>query len=169
MSQHTIVFVRHAKSEDTAPGSDEKRPLSDAGRDQAKKLGAQLKDYIENVDTVFVSPAFRASQTWEEMAAGAGVDPHARHVRTDEVLYTGDAMQILEAVRLESSGYTSLVIGHEPTISAAVRLTIREDEADKIARGMATATAAIVTWDRNWKEWHSHVANLADVVHVQNA
>ena len=164
MSQHTIVFVRHAKAEAGEAGSDDTRALTGPGRDQAKTLGRDLREYIEAVDTVFVSPAMRASQTWEAMAEGAGIDPKAPHVRTDEVLYTGNAQQIWEAVRLESDGYTSIVVGHEPTLSAAVELVVKEGEADAISAGMPTASAAVVTWGRNWKEWHSHVADFKELV-----
>ena len=168
MSKHTVVFIRHAKSETTGSGSDEKRALTGPGRDQAKKLGAELSEYIQEADTIFLSPAMRARQTWDEMAEGAGVDANAPRVRVDDVIYTGNAKQILEAVRLESSGYTSIVIGHEPTISAVVKLVVKDDGADKVAKGMATGSAAIVTWSRNWKEWHAHVATLADFIRVSH-
>lgn len=167
MTAHNIILVRHAKAESTAAGTDDKRPLSDPGLVQAEKLGKELAEQIRKVDTVFVSPAVRAQQTWGAMAKGAGLDEDdLPRVRVDEVLYKGTPMQILQAVRLESTGYSSLVIGHEPTISATAVLFVKEGEADQIDRGMPTGSAVTVEWSRNWKEWHSHVAKITDFVHV---
>lgn len=162
-----MIMTRHAKAESTAPGTDDMRPLSDPGLEQAEELGKKLAEKIRQVDTVFVSPALRAEQTWGAMAKGAGLtEENMPRVRKDQVLYTGSPMQILQAVRLESAGYSSLVIGHEPTISATAVLMVREGQASEIEHGMPTGSAVILEWSRNWKEWHSHVATIADFVHV---
>lgn len=168
MSQHTVVVVRHAKSESLSGGSDETRELTDAGRAQARELGKKLGELLREADTVFVSQAARANQTWEQMAEGAGVDADKVRVRTDKVIYSGDAMQIWEAVRLESTGFTSVVIGHEPTISEVANLLLKEDVDSPVAAGMPTGSAVVVEWGKNWKEWHSHCADLADFVHVDH-
>ena len=167
MTTHTVILTRHAKAASTAPGTDDKRPLSDLGVAQAKELGVKLSDKIKEVDTVFVSPALRAQQTWDAMAEGAGLaQADMPRVRVDQVLYSGSPEQILQAVRLESTGYSSLVIGHEPTISATAVLMVREGEASEVQWGMPTGSAVILEWSRNWKEWHSHVATITDLVHV---
>lgn len=167
MTTHTVIITRHAKAASTAPGTDDKRPLADSGLAQAEALGKKLAALMVKVDTVFVSPALRAQQTWQAMARGAELkEDDMPHIRDAEVLYKGTPMQILEEVRLGSKGYSSLVIGHEPTISATAMLMVREGEATEIENGMPTGSAVILEWSRNWKEWHSHVATIADFVHV---
>ena len=90
MSTHTVIMTRHAKAKSTAPGTDDMRPLSDAGLEQAKELGEKLADKIREVDTVFVSPALRAEQTWGAMAEGAGLaEGDMPRVRKPDVLYSG--------------------------------------------------------------------------------
>lgn len=168
MSQHTVVIVRHAKASPDGPSGDASRELNDAGLAQAKALGAKLKDIISKADTVFVSGAARADQTWDAMAQGAGIDPSSVHIRTAPVIYSGASTAIWQAVRLESSGYTSVLIGHEPTVSEVANLLLKEDVTSPVAHGMPTGSAVVVEWGKNWKEWHSHCADLADFVHVDH-
>ncbi len=167
MSEHTLVIVRHAKAQQGVAGPDADRELTDPGLVQAEELGKQLSAVLANVDTVFVSQAARAKQTWEAMAKGAGVSKDVR-VRTEPVIYSGDPMAIWEAVRLGSTGMTSVLIGHEPTISEVVALLLKQDAKNPVASGMPTGSAVTVTWSRNWKEWHSHCATLGDYVHVSH-
>ncbi len=168
MSKHTLVIVRHAKAQQGGAPSDQTRQLSNAGLVQAQKLGAELAETLAHVNTVFVSQALRAQQTWEAMAAGAGIDPSSVRVRTDEVIYSGDPEAIWEDVRLGSGGYTSLLIGHEPTISEVANLVLKEGVDNPVADGMPTGSAVILDWGKNWKEWHAHCADLADYVHVSH-
>lgn len=169
MSTHQLIIVRHCKASHNSPGTDEKRPLTEAGKAQAAELGRQLKERIQALDTVFVSPALRAQQTWEGMASGAGVsDASKPRVKTVEVIYDGSPMQILEAVRLGSTGYASMVVGHEPTVSSLVTLVAKDGEAEQVGWGMSTGSAAIVEASKDWHEWHQHVASLVDVVRVSS-
>ncbi len=168
MSNHTLVIVRHAKAQQTAAPGDQARQVSNAGLVQAQKLGEQLADTLAHLNTVFVSQAVRAQQTWEAIAAGAGIDPSSVRVRTDEVIYAGKPTAIWESIRLGSQGYTSLVIGHEPTISEVANLLLKEDVESPVANGMPTGSAVILDWGRNWKEWHAHCADLQGFVHVSH-
>ena len=169
MSTHRVVIVRHAKAVSYSPGTDAKRPLADSGRAQAQELGRKLSAVIKSADTVFVSPALRAQETWQNMAKGAGLTEETMpEVITDEVIYSGSSMQMMEALRMGSNGTTSILVGHEPTVSSLAVLLTKEGQASEVEMGMPTGSAAIVEWDRDWKEWHSHCAILADFVHVRH-
>lgn len=169
MSMHKVILVRHAKAAATSPGTDEKRPLSAAGREQARALGAKLRSEIHQLDEVFVSPALRAQQTWEEMAQGAGLPEGVPpHVHTEDIIYDGSSPQILDLVRGKSKGYASMVVGHEPTISSTAVLAVVEGEAGEVEWGMSTGSAAIVEYDGDWGKWKDHVATLATFVHVSH-
>ncbi len=167
MSKHTLVLVRHCKASMSSSGSDIDRPLSGDGVEQAEELGRQLKDIVRSLSVVLVSPALRARQTWDGIARGAGLTEGAMPlVKVEDKIYEGGAMAIVEVARLGSTGYTSMVVGHEPTISSAVSLVVKDGEDAKVAFGMSTGTAAVVVADKNWHEWHSHVGTLVDLVHV---
>ncbi len=167
MSKHTLVLVRHCKASMSSAGSDMQRPLSTAGQAQAEELGRQMKDMVRSLSVVLVSPALRARQTWDGIARGAGLTEGSMPlVKVEDKIYEGGAMQIMEVARLGSTGYTSMVIGHEPTISSAVSLIVKDGEDAKVAHGMSTGSAAVVVADKNWHEWHSHVGTMVDLVHV---
>ena len=169
MSTHRVVIVRHAKAVSYSPGTDDKRPLADSGRTQAQELGRRLAKVIQAADNVFVSPALRAQETWQNLAKGAGLTEETMPtVQTDEVIYSGSPMEMMEAVRMGSNGTTSILVGHEPTVSSLAVLLTKEGQASEVEMGMPTGSAAVVEWERDWKEWHSHCAILADFVHVRH-
>ncbi|MGH9027026.1 MAG: SixA phosphatase family protein [Acidimicrobiia bacterium] len=64
----TLFVVRHARAgrRDEWDGADEDRPLSKAGRRQAKKLSARLKD--EPITRIVSSPYVRCVQSVEPLA-----------------------------------------------------------------------------------------------------
>lgn len=119
-----IVFlVRHAHAiEERRDLPDGARPLSAAGREQARELGRRLRWHDCTPTAVWTSPLTRAVMT-AELVSGAlewtgpidslpALAPDGR---------TGDVMTALTAIDPAS---TVLVFGHEPSISAlGARLT----------------------------------------------
>jgi phosphohistidine phosphatase len=101
-----LVIVRHAEA---APGQpDELRPLTPAGREQARRLGDELR--AESVDAVVSSPLLRARET----AAALGLG----QPEVDERLAPGagpDDMRAAAAGR----GATVVVVGHQPDCGRA--------------------------------------------------
>ncbi len=169
MSQHTVIIVRHAKAQNYSPGTDDKRELSDAGKVQARQLGAALKGYLGSLDDAFISTAVRAQQTWLELASGANLDTGAVRVHVESVIYSGSPTQIWDSAKFQSSGRTSIIVGHEPTISEVANLLLKQSVDTPGPYGMSTGSAVIVEWDRNWNEWHAHCADLAGFERVEPA
>src|SRR5271169_4405638 len=61
-----LMLLRHAKTERDAPsGRDQDRRLDDRGRNDAAENGGFIASHPPSPDTVLVSPATRAHQTWE--------------------------------------------------------------------------------------------------------
>ena len=83
-----LVIIRHAEA---APGSpDELRPLTPAGREQARLLGLQLREQGIQPDAVVSSPLLRALETAAALAGLLGLgDPEV-----DERLAPGAAPPI---------------------------------------------------------------------------
>ena len=157
MSAHTLTVIRHSQAGNAA--SDRDRPLTDRGREDARRLGAALSEVLRSVDTAFVSPAVRAQQTWANLLEGAGVDPAAIEVRTEEVIYSSGDTQIWDEVRFGARGRGTVVVGHEPTISGLADLIAKDRDPD-ISWGMPTSGAVVLEFGRDWKEWHHHCAKI---------
>jgi phosphohistidine phosphatase SixA len=112
-----LFLVRHAEA---APGEpDELRPLTPAGRNVARDLGARLAS--ERPDAVVSSPLLRARETAEQIARAAGLTPEA-----DERLAPGASAEDLQAA-IAGRGERVIAVGHQPDCSAIVlALTGRE-------------------------------------------
>lgn len=137
---------------------------------QAVELGRQMKDVLAALDVALISPAVRAQQTWEGMARGAGLtDATMPEVKTEGQIYSGSSTAILETVRMGATGYNAIVVGHEPTISDAVSLVVEIGGDSSVNSGMSTGSAAVVEADKDWHEWHSHLAKVVDFVRVPHS
>jgi phosphohistidine phosphatase len=98
-----LLIVRHAEA---APGTpDELRSLTPAGRQQARDLGARLRDEGLVPDAVLSSPLLRARETAQALALG---EPEP-----DERLAPGATAEQVRAA-VAGRGETVLVVGHQP-------------------------------------------------------
>jgi phosphohistidine phosphatase len=107
-----LVIIRHAEA---APGSpDELRPLTPAGREQARSLGRRLREQGIAPDAVVSSPLLRARETAEALASLLGLG----EPEVDERLAPGATpADIEDAAR--SRGETVVVVGHQPDCGRA--------------------------------------------------
>jgi phosphohistidine phosphatase len=111
MARHTLVLVRHAKSDWTTGQPDIDRPLAKRGRRQAPEAGDWLAARLV-LDLAVVSPAARARVTWDLLAAQLDSVPE---VRLDERVYGANAAELLDVVRqLPEDATTVAVVGHNP-------------------------------------------------------
>jgi broad specificity phosphatase PhoE len=73
-----LILVRHGQSTANALGVAQGRadyPLSDKGRDQARKTGDRLKRELGAVDGIYASPLSRAAETARLIAEPFGMTP----------------------------------------------------------------------------------------------
>ena len=97
-----LILVRHAEA---APGEpDELRPLTPAGRAQARALAERLP----RADAVLCSPLLRARETAAVLAAPAGLEPES-----DARLGPGANADDVRAA-VAGRGETVVVVGHQP-------------------------------------------------------
>lgn len=109
----TLYLLRHAKS-DYPPGvADRDRPLAPRGTRDARAAAAWFAATVPAIETVLVSPAVRAQQTWAAVAPSISV----QSMRTDERIYDdwGSGLGSLVAA-LPSGVGSALVVGHNPGI-----------------------------------------------------
>jgi phosphohistidine phosphatase SixA len=100
-----LYLVRHAEAARGEP--DDLRPLTRAGREAARALGARLTAEGVRPDAVLTSPLLRARETAAELGRALGCEPVP-----DERLAPGATA---ESVRAAVAGRTEVVVvGHQP-------------------------------------------------------
>ena len=142
MSGHTLVVLRHAKSDWSGDDEDIARPLAKRGRRQAPDSGRWLNANLDRIDLALVSPAERARSTWHLVAEELDVPPE---MRLDERLYAAPAGQLLGVLReLPDELHTVVVVGHNPGVEQLVsRLTGQEVP-------MPTSAVAVIALPGSW-------------------
>lgn len=141
----TLVLVRHAQA--AYSYSDRIRPLTDAGVDQAARLGGVLSREIGSFDVAVCSDATRAQQTFAQISQRVSI----RDSWFDRGVYNADVEDILTLAHT-FAGDRALGVGHEPTISGAAYMLAREGDRGEVARGVPTATALILSFDGSWED-----------------
>ena len=106
-----LFIVRHAEAAAGEP--DDLRPLTDAGREHARRLGEQFADGEVQPDAVLSSPLLRARETAAEIAKAVGVE-----VEPDERLAPGADPDDVRAAA-SGRGDTVVVVGHQPDCGRA--------------------------------------------------
>lgn len=101
-----LYLVRHA---DAAPGEpDELRSLTSEGRDQARRLGAELRDAGAHPNAILTSPLLRARETGNFLCEALGTT-----TETDERLGPGATAEGVRQAVAER-GDEVVVVGHQP-------------------------------------------------------
>jgi phosphohistidine phosphatase len=113
-----LHLVRHADAGDPAAweGPDDARPLSDKGRNQAKRLGAFLAGIRFSGDPFITSPKLRAAETAEVVAR-----PLEARVIVDDRLAGALTLETIDAI-LSDAGDPErpVLVGHDPDFSELV-------------------------------------------------
>ena len=143
MAEHTLILLRHAKSDWSGNEGDHDRPLANRGRRQAPDAGRWLAANIDAIDLAVVSTAKRARTTWDLVAGELKQPPKARY---DDDAYAASVGELLSIVRhLDEASRTVALIGHNPGIEDLVE-TLTGDSVP-----MPTSAIAVIglttTWD----------------------
>jgi phosphohistidine phosphatase len=101
-----LYLVRHAEAARGEP--DVLRPLSAAGRQAARALGAELITEGVRPDAVLTSPLLRARETAAELGRALGCDPVP-----DERLAPGATAEGVRSA-VAGRGAEVVVVGHQP-------------------------------------------------------
>jgi phosphohistidine phosphatase len=109
-----LYLLRHAHAGNSASwtGDDAARPLSDRGKDQARKLGKLLAERGVVPDTILTSPKVRAHQTANLVADALGIG-----VTTDERLAEEFGLDDLAEMMAGVGSGSLMVVGHDPDFS----------------------------------------------------
>lgn len=152
MDAHTLILLRHAKSDWSGGEADVDRPLADRGRRQAPETGAWLAENAGGIDLAVVSSALRARSTWELVAARLDVPPEARY---DDRAYGASSDELLEIIHeLPEDAATVVLVGHNPGLEDLVTVLTGE------WTPMPTSALAVMTLAGTWSAAHAYSAEL---------
>lgn len=121
-----LYVARHAEAENEARGGE--RPLTEAGRQDARRVARALAAAGVSVAQVWHSPKLRARETADLLAgavgAGAGLEERA------DLQPLSDPSSALDAVR-EADGPV-LLVGHLPHVERLASLLLTGDDAAEV-------------------------------------
>jgi phosphohistidine phosphatase len=107
---------------------------------------------IDSIDLAVVSPARRARDTWDLVAAELDTSPPTR---IDERMYGASGPELLSIVRdLSDDIDTAVLVGHNPGIEDLASLLLGE-----MSR-MKTSALAVITIAGSWSTAGHHSATL---------
>jgi phosphohistidine phosphatase len=112
VAQHTLILLRHGKSDWSGDEPDIDRPLAERGRRQASEAGQWLATHVDRIDLAVVSPAERTRATWDLVVAELREQPEARYDGDAYAASAGDLLDIIHGLRDELG--TVVVVGHNP-------------------------------------------------------
>ncbi len=141
--EHTLILLRHAKSDWSGHEGDHDRPLAKRGRRQALDAGRWLAVNVDSIDLAVVSTARRARTTWDLVSDELDQPPNTHY---DDDAYAAPVGELLDIVRsLDEALGTVVLVGHNPGIEdLAETLT-----GDRVP--MPTSALAVIeltsTWD----------------------
>ena len=153
-----LMLLRHAKTETDAPsGRDQDRRLDQRGHRDAAEIGGWLASHPPFPDSVQVSPAIRAKQTWE--LAWEAMKAHVPPPQVDFVpeLYGADPAQLLESIRAASvtDPRRLMIVGHNPGMhELALMLTGSGDTAGRDALADNMPTSGLAVFDFATDDWN---------------
>lgn len=143
MAEHTLILLRHAKSDWSGHEGDHDRPLAKRGRRQAPEAGRWLAANVASIDLAIVSTANRARSTWDLASDELDEPPQTR---LDDDAYAASAADLLHMVRsLDEALSTVVLVGHNPGIEELAEVLT----AERVP--MPTSALAVIeltsTWD----------------------
>lgn len=142
--ERTLILLRHAKSDWSLSADDIDRPLAERGQAQAPLAGRWLASNAGRIDLAIVSPARRARETWELVAAELASAPPAR---VDDLVYAASADRLLDVVRdVPDDVHTVVLVGHNPGMEQLASLLAGRDVI------MRTANIAEIGIAGGWSE-----------------
>jgi phosphohistidine phosphatase len=118
-----LILWRHADAEDGAP--DLARKLTPKGHEQAARVAAWLRQHLPERYRLLSSPAVRAQQTAQALN---------RDFETLRELAPGATVEAI--LKAAASGGTTVLVGHQPDLGAAIAYLLCGEERDwSVAKG----------------------------------
>jgi phosphohistidine phosphatase len=155
VAQHTLIALRHAKSDWSGNEADIDRPLARRGRRQAAEAGQWLAAHVDRIDMAVLSTATRARATWDLVTEELDEPPETRDTAG---AYAASADDLLNIVRgLGERLGTVVLLAHNPGLQGLVEVLAGE------CVSLPTSAVAVIDLDAPWRS-AGHVLGLLRAV-----
>jgi phosphohistidine phosphatase len=149
-----LMILRHAKTEPAGHGPDFDRALAGRGPANARAIGAYMKSQGYDPDFAAVSPARRAVETWEKIAAELAKPPRAVF---DPRIYNASENALLAVVHgIPRPHKSAVLVGHNPGFALLADMLAgsgSRQARERLAEKFPTAALAIIDFDAgDWKD-----------------
>lgn len=163
---HTLLIIRHAKSDWPHGVPDHDRPLGARGFVDAPEIGRWLAASGLVPQFAAVSSARRTTQTWQLLASQWD---RAVEWLGEERIYAAPWQSLLEVVRgLPEEAGTAALVGHNPGCEDLASALAGEDSDESAAERMTakypTAGVAVVEIPGVWEQVRAGSGRLVDFV-----
>lgn len=160
-----LLVLRHGKSSWDDPDiPDQERPLTERGRQAARRMSKYLKDKRLEPSLVMCTSALRARQTLELLTPAF---PKGATINIEPRLYSASGDELITRLRRVSQAAPAvLMVGHNPAMQELV-LTLASENAklDSIRKKFPTAALAVLDAEIDeWKDLRPSGATLVDFV-----
>jgi phosphohistidine phosphatase len=158
-----LMLVRHATAEPANLGeSDEARPLTAEGCNDAATIGAYLAAHTFRPDRVLVSPAMRAQDSWRQIAAALCSAPEAVF---DKRIYNATAQTLVRVItEVPDRAQSLMLVGHNPGLHELALLLLATGDIDtreRLRENLPTCGVAIVDFALDsWHKLHPRAGRL---------
>lgn len=143
-----LILLRHAQAAAHAGGGDSERPLTLAGRAEARLMGDYLAAEHLTPDLAVVSVARRARET---LALALDVAGSAPRILEEPRLYLAEPSTLLELMLMTPSSVRRLLcVGHNPGFHDYALQMVSQDAMDARAtlqHGLPTAGLIVIDFD----------------------
>ena len=164
MARHTLLLLRHGKSDWPAGVADFERPLKKRGKRASERIGRWLVDNALIPDFVLSSPANRAIATAQRVCEAMGIEPGAIHEKRD--IYLAELETLLKTVRrLPDSAHRAMIVGHNPGLEellASLSKTVVSPYDD--SGRMPTCALAVLSLESAWADTALQSATLEHLI-----
>jgi len=113
MAQRFLTIMRHATAGPISD-RDNTRPLTPEGLDEARRVGARMRERKELPNRIFASTATRCRQTRDALCAGLGIEVETEF---EGALYNASAERLLDALASQEEEGSLLILAHNPGVS----------------------------------------------------
>lgn len=147
VSKHTLILLRHGKSDWSAGTEDFDRPLNRRGEEAVPRMGHWLRNHGSLPDRIISSPAQRTWRTACLMARALGLE-EADLIRDDRI-YEGGLADLKEVIDDSCDDRRCvMVVGHNPGLDDLLRhLSAAPPPRNETGKLMTTAAMAILEYD----------------------
>ena len=158
-----LILLRHGKSDWSQPLSDYKRPIKKRGFREAARIGRWLESRELVPDLILSSPAQRARETAETVAAETGFD--TGRIAWNESVYMADVSELLDAIAvIQDACQRLLVVGHNPGLEDLLFYLTESINVPDDGKVLPTATIAVLSTESDWADLEHASCTLQVIV-----